>query len=95
MGARRYCLSAAALLLAAGMAACGSSNASSSNNSNNSNSNNGQGSGSIKSVNHEVVMLQEKRSFDHYFGHLNDYRTSQGLGADVDERSEMDPHAFG
>lgn len=29
-------------------------------------------------------MAQENRSFDHYFGKLNDYRRSQGLGADVD-----------
>lgn len=31
--------------------------------------------------------MQENRSFDHYFGHLNDYRTSQGLPADVDDLS--------
>jgi len=36
------------------------------------------------SVNHVVIMLQENRSFDHYFGKLNDYRLRNGLGADVD-----------
>jgi phospholipase C len=29
-------------------------------------------------------MAQENRSFDHYFGHLNDYRVANGLPADVD-----------
>jgi phospholipase C len=29
-------------------------------------------------------MLQENRSFDHYFGKLNDYRQSKGLGNDID-----------
>ena len=28
-------------------------------------------------------MMQENRSFDEYFGQLNNYRTSKGLGADV------------
>jgi phospholipase C len=37
-----------------------------------------------KSVNHIIFMAQENRSFDTYLGHLNDYRTSQGLPADVD-----------
>src|SRR6266403_1567714 len=36
------------------------------------------------SVNHIVIMIQENRSFDHYFGKLNDYRVANGLGADVD-----------
>ena len=35
-------------------------------------------------VNHIVFMLQENESFDRYFGQLNAYRQSQGLGADVD-----------
>jgi phospholipase C len=38
----------------------------------------------ITNVNHIIFMAQENRSFDHYFGKLNDYRRSQGLGADVD-----------
>jgi phospholipase C len=41
-------------------------------------------SGSIQSVKHVIIMVQENRSFDHYFGHLNDYRGSQGLSQDVD-----------
>src|SRR5438132_1276332 len=35
-------------------------------------------------VNHIVFMLQENRSFDTYFGKLNQYRASQGLAQDVD-----------
>src|SRR6266851_236822 len=38
----------------------------------------------ITVVNHIVYMLQENRSFDHYFGQLNTYRQSQGAAADVD-----------
>ncbi len=34
-------------------------------------------------------MMQENRSFDHYFGHLNDYRTTLGLPADVDDLSKV------
>jgi len=40
--------------------------------------------GDISVVNHIVFMLQENESFDRYFGQLNAYRQSQGLGADVD-----------
>jgi phospholipase C len=36
------------------------------------------------SVNHIILMYQENRSFDHYFGNLNNYRQSLGLPADVD-----------
>src|SRR5947207_11687885 len=35
-------------------------------------------------ANHIIYMMQENRSFDHYFGQLNSYRQSQGLSADVD-----------
>ena len=38
----------------------------------------------ITAVNHIIYMMQENRSFDHYFGQLNNYRQTQGLGADVD-----------
>jgi phospholipase C len=38
----------------------------------------------ITAVNHIVIMLQENRSFDHYFGQLNNYRQSQGFSTDVD-----------
>lgn len=38
----------------------------------------------INSINHIVFMFQENRSFDHYFGKLNDYRASLGLPQDVD-----------
>ena len=41
---------------------------------------------SLQSINHIIFMAQENRSFDHYFGHLNDYRTAPpyNLPADVD-----------
>jgi phospholipase C len=42
------------------------------------------GTGDIHSINHIILMYQENRSFDHYFGNLNSYRQSQGLPADVD-----------
>src|SRR5437016_4026105 len=38
----------------------------------------------IKSIQHIVFMHQENRSFDHYFGNLNNYRLAHGLPADVD-----------
>src|SRR5690242_12885314 len=38
----------------------------------------------LKSVNHIIFMLQENRSFDHYFGMLNEYRKTQGFPQDVD-----------
>jgi phospholipase C len=31
-----------------------------------------------------VIMVQENRSFDHYFGHLNAYRVANGFPPDVD-----------
>lgn len=46
----------------------------------------GGGGGSttgIQAVNHIIFLAEENRSFDHYFGKLNDYRKSVGLGADV------------
>ena len=40
--------------------------------------------GSVTAVNHIIYMMQENRSFDHYFGQINKYRQAQGLGPDVD-----------
>jgi len=40
--------------------------------------------GSINSVNHIIIMVQENRSFDHYFGQLGAYRAAQGEGAATD-----------
>ena len=40
--------------------------------------------GDISAINHIIFMSQENRSFDSYFGHLNDYRASLGLPTDVD-----------
>jgi phospholipase C len=45
--------------------------------------------GSIQSVNHIIIMMQENRGFDEYFGHLNEYRTSLGLPVDVDDLSNV------
>jgi len=48
-------------------------------------------------VQHIIFMIQENRSFDHYFGHLNDYRQAHGLPADVDgtPASASNPSADG
>jgi phospholipase C len=39
--------------------------------------------GSLNDVNHIILMLQENRGFDEYFGQLNNYRAAQGLSPDV------------
>src|SRR5579864_8027055 len=42
----------------------------------------------LQSVNHIIFMMQENRSFDAYFGKLNDYRASfpgGALGRDADD----------
>lgn len=44
----------------------------------------GAGTGTLQDVKHIIYTFQENRSFDHYFGQLNAYRMSRGLGADVD-----------
>jgi phospholipase C len=38
----------------------------------------------LKKINHIIFMVQENRSFDQYFGKLNDYRAQQGLPRDID-----------
>ncbi len=80
-----------AIALVALMSACGTNTAPASNNGGgNGNRNSGggtntpPGNGSITQIKHIVWMLQENRSFDNYFGKLNDYRQAHGLGADVD-----------
>ena len=40
--------------------------------------------GNIQSINHIIFMLQENRTFDNYFGQLNQYRAKNGLPQDVD-----------
>src|SRR5262249_24430153 len=35
--------------------------------------------------NHIIFMMQENRSFDAYFGKINDFRVSQGLTRDADD----------
>src|SRR5258706_1863958 len=39
---------------------------------------------SLSSINHIIFMFQENRSFDHYFGKLNDYRAANGYPGTVD-----------
>jgi phospholipase C len=72
---------------------CGSGGGSTSQNGNGggSGSGNGNGTGSLQSVNHVIFTFQENRSFDHYFGQLNAYRTKNGLGADVDGLDKVNP----
>ncbi|MGC2696572.1 MAG: alkaline phosphatase family protein [Candidatus Angelobacter sp.] len=41
--------------------------------------------GTLQSVNHIIFMMQENRSFDSYFGKINDYRASLTLGRDADD----------
>jgi len=45
----------------------------------------GVGTGTLQSVNHIIFMMQENRSFDAYFGKINDFRASVGLGRDTDD----------
>src|SRR5437868_9008885 len=40
--------------------------------------------GDVSAINHIIFMSQENRSFDTYFGHMNEYRASLGLPQDVD-----------
>lgn len=84
----RLCLAIALLAL---LTACGDNTTTSSNSGGGDTGGNTggtppppPGNGSITQIKHVVWMLQENRSFDNYFGKLNDYRQSKGLGADVD-----------
>jgi len=44
------------------------------------------GAGDLAKIKHIIFFLQENRSFDNYFGKMNDYRVSRGIGGpnDVD-----------
>jgi len=42
------------------------------------------GTGDLKAIQHFIFISQENRSFDTYFGKLNEYRAAQGLPTDVD-----------
>lgn len=44
-----------------------------------------QSTGDITAVQHVIFMLQENRSFDHYFGTLNTYRQANGYPGTVDD----------
>ncbi|MCU1254366.1 MAG: Phospholipase [Candidatus Angelobacter sp.] len=41
--------------------------------------------GTLQSVNHIIFMMQENRSFDSYFGKIDDYRASLTFGRDADD----------
>ncbi|MGA2990643.1 MAG: alkaline phosphatase family protein, partial [Candidatus Korobacteraceae bacterium] len=48
----------------------------------------------LQPIQHIIFMLQENRSFDHYFGHLNAYRATLGLPAAADDLvSPHDPNS--
>ncbi|HEV3038918.1 MAG TPA: alkaline phosphatase family protein [Candidatus Angelobacter sp.] len=70
----------AASLIMAFLAGC-SLGMGGSNNNNNNNNNNSQG---LSAINHIIFMAQENRSFDTYFGHLNDYLATLGLPPAID-----------
>ena len=83
---KRYLGFAALAFFLATFAGCG---ALSSSNSSSGNGGNGggtppPGNGQLSQLNHIVWMWQENRSFDNYFGKLNDYRTAHGQDASVD-----------
>lgn len=84
MNLAKFCLGIGTLLVLASLIGCGGAN----NNGGNTGAN-GEGSGghsgSINSVNHIIIFAQENRSFDHYFGHLNEYRGPLGFSTDIDE----------
>ena len=40
------------------------------------------GKADISLINHVIILLQENRSFDHYFGHLGDYWSANGYSAE-------------
>src|SRR5262249_51369455 len=44
----------------------------------------GASSEELKHVNHVIILMQENRSFDHYFGKLGAYQVKQGLSAQID-----------
>lgn len=46
--------------------------------------NNSNDSQALSAINHVIFMAQENRSFDTYFGHLNDYRATLGLPPAID-----------
>jgi len=77
----KYCAGFVSIVILGILTGCGGTG-------NNGSGGSGQGSNSrgagIRSINHVVIFVQENRGFDHYFGHLNEYRGSVGLSQDVD-----------
>ena len=80
MASAKDCAFVPVVLLAAVLTGCGGTQASQPA----ANQGASQPPGGMNAVQHVVVMVQENRSFDHYFGFLNEYRASQGLAQDVD-----------
>ena len=44
----------------------------------------------IKAVNHILYMIQENRSFDHYFGRMNTYRVKNGFSTSMTDVDTLD-----
>lgn len=82
MNRKRTCVFSMCAASVLTLAACGGGT---SNSGGGSGGGGGSDPGSLQSVQHVVVMVQENRSFDHYFGHLNDYRSSQGQAQSVND----------
>jgi phospholipase C len=67
------------------LAACGGASGSSSNNNGNGSGGNGNGGGGgtgptdIHAINHVIIMFQENRSFDDYFGQMTAYRQTNSI----------------
>lgn len=61
------------------IAGCGGVASSSTNCNNGGCGGTGGGSGDITAVNHVIILFQENRSFDHYFGQMTAYRRSQSI----------------
>jgi len=76
-------LSVGVLLMLGILVGCGA--AGSDGTGSNGNGRGGSGGGSIDSVNHVIIFVQENNSFDHYFARLKEYRQMLGLSTDLDE----------
>src|SRR5947208_9560337 len=47
--------------------------------------------GEVSRIEHVVVLMQENRSFDHYFGHLKEYAPNLDVEAEPADASNPDP----
>lgn len=72
------------LLLALGIAGCRGLDAAAPGEPDNVGGGDSSVAGMKSKINHVVIMFQENRSFDNYFGKLQDYRTANGIPGTVD-----------